>query len=110
MKKQDRIRICGARQDRLAKRILLGGGLMALYSVCFGLVPGLLMILIWIGLAAATARAFYSARHQRRIRREQQIAAEVQKAVITGNALKHWLSIRPSGLRDVGIILPFEFR
>ena len=77
MKKQDRIRICGARQDRLAKRILLGGGLMALYSICFGLVPGLLMILIWIGLAAATAWAFYSARHQRRIRREQQIAAEV---------------------------------
>lgn len=77
MKKQDRIRICGARKDRLAKRILLGGGLMALYSICFGLAPGLLMILIWIGLAAATARAFYSARHQRRIRREQQIATEV---------------------------------
>ena len=77
MKKQDRIRICGARQDRLAKRILLGGGLMALYSVCIGLVPGLLMILIWIGLAAATAFAFHNAREQRRIRRERQIAAEV---------------------------------
>ena len=82
MKKQDRIRICGARLTRFIYRFFIFVGMLALYSLVLGAetseegarVTGILAL---AGLAVMIAVGWFLGRQQRETDRSHQLAAEV---------------------------------
>ena len=82
MKKNDRIRIYGARFNRFIYRFFTFTGMLALYSIIMGTVADengmhLYGILILAGLTIGIAVGWFSSRRQRETDRSHQLAAEV---------------------------------